>query len=85
MPSPLRYAQPVRREAARINPVTQPQLTPLQMIAKLILELPWRDAEAMGKAIDGKKQDGKSTISGIMDWAFEWETFRDEERPTPRD
>ena len=61
---------------------TQPQkTTALQQIAKMILALPWREGEAMGKAIEGKKTEGTSQIAAIMDWAFEWETFKEEERP----
>jgi hypothetical protein len=83
MPSPARYAPPRERERVRgrLDLPTTAQSTTLQNIARSILALPWREAEAMGKAIDSKKQDGKTTIAAIMDWAFEWETFTDEERP----
>jgi hypothetical protein len=82
MPSPTRYAPPKEREKVRGRLDIPAQSTTLQTIAKSILALPWREAEAMGKAIDSKKQDSKTTIAAIMDWAFDWETFRDEERPS---
>jgi len=82
-----KYAPPRERERERVatvqssRPSTQ-TTTSLQNIAKAILALSWRDGELMGKAIDAKKSDNKSTISAMMDWAFEWETFKEEERPT---
>jgi hypothetical protein len=83
---PVKYAPPIVRERAQAQGAPQRRVSALQNIARALLDLPWRDGEAMGKAIDAKRgSDGKTTTAALMDWAWEWETFKEEERPTSKD
>jgi hypothetical protein len=62
-------------------------MTRNQQIAELIISLPYREAMAMGTGILAKlkgsevSQSAEALTRAIQDWAWEWETFRDEERP----
>lgn len=47
-----------------------------QIIAQAIINLTWRDAEAMGEGIKGKMKDGESLTAAIQAWAAEWESFK---------
>jgi hypothetical protein len=67
-----------------------------QTIAEFIISLPYREAMAMGKGIFGKLKEGsiggepvyptaEDLTSAIQEWAWEWETFQDEDRPGSKD
>jgi hypothetical protein len=91
MPDPpeevQKYAPPsVRRE--------HKNKTRNQTIAEFIIALPYREAMMMGTGIasklgtvdaeNGGRVDIEKLTRAIQDWAWEWETFQDEERPVPR-
>jgi hypothetical protein len=59
--------------------------TALQTIARDITRLTWREAEHMSKGIASKLRDQNlaGLTAALQDWAWEWETFREEERPKP--
>lgn len=80
-PEPPSTVVPIRSGQQQNNQ----KLTTLQRIAKECCLLPWREAEAMAKAIEEKqKAGGASTlVAAIQNWAWEWETFKEEERPRP--
>jgi hypothetical protein len=58
------------------------KLTSTQQIARMILQLPWREAEAMGNAIEEHKKDGKSQTAAIQNWAWQWKIFKEEDQPS---
>jgi hypothetical protein len=68
-----------------LSPSTQRQepakLSPLQVIARDITRLPWREQEMMTESIKAKTKDSTITSKAIQDWAWEWEIFKEEERP----
>lgn len=53
--------------------------TPIQAIAYGITKLTWKEATAMGDAIQSKIKDGSAgsnLTAAIQAWAEEWETIR---------
>jgi hypothetical protein len=60
----------------------------LQTIGQFVTALTYREAMAMGVGIAGKMNVGKDPglspeilTRAIQDWAWTWETFKEEERP----
>jgi hypothetical protein len=81
-PPQVRYREP--------EPVSADTMTRNQRIAEAIVALPYREAMAMGTGVlkkIGNEESGGVRITAealtraIQDWAWEWETFKDEERP----
>lgn len=83
---PTAYEPPILKSRGELTLAssTQTKTTPLQSIARDITRLTWREAEAMGKGIMSKMKGG-SDLSGltaaIQDWSWEWEVFKEEDRP----
>ena len=75
-----RYAPPSIRKEKKTN-------TNLQTIGEFVTRLTYRESMAMGKGIHAKiKSVGSDTsaediTAAIQNWAWEWETFEDEQRP----
>lgn len=86
--------EPVPEAVQRYAPASirreKKEITNLQRIGEYVNKLTYREAMAMGRQIASKiKDDGKATevalTAAIQDWAFEWETFEDEQRPGSKD
>jgi hypothetical protein len=86
-----KYAPPAGRAGSGIDKIYSARSkTRNQTIAEFIIALPYREAMAMGTGIVAKIE-GASSESGrinaealtraIQNWAWDWETFQDEERP----
>jgi hypothetical protein len=76
------FAPPSVRLAAAQN-VTG--TTRLQTIGQFVTALTYREAMAMGVGIASKMQgevNAEVLTRAMQDWAWEWETFMEEERPT---
>lgn len=95
-PPPLPEVKPPEPAlpVSQLQTVPQGTKTRNQMIAELIVALPYREAIAMGAGIAKKigvemsKESGLSPeflTRAIQDWAWEWETFTDEERPVEKE
>ena len=96
-PEPVKYETPgaearaAEERAIRTAPkpeapkYEQPaKLSPVQVIARDITKLTWREAEAMGRAIQEKAKgggEGSLLTQAIQDWAWAWQTFKEEEQP----
>lgn len=58
--------------------------TRLQTIGQFVTALTYREAIAMGAGITAKMKgeaNAEALTQAIQDWAWEWETFVEEERP----
>jgi len=57
--------------------------TALQTIARDVTRLTWREAEQMSRGIIAKlkDKDPAGLTAALQDWAWEWEVFKEEERP----
>jgi len=76
-----KYAPPKVREAAASK-----SPTPLQRIGEYVVNLKWHDAMAMGRGIKSKLEGEngiavEQLVSAIQSWAWEWQTFIDDEQP----
>jgi hypothetical protein len=91
-PEVQKYAPPAMREQAfmpktRSVESAHKQPTRSQMIAQSIIALPYRDAIAMGVGImeklssEGDRPTVEKLVAAIHAWAWEWETWEDEQRP----
>jgi hypothetical protein len=58
----------------------------LQTIGQFVTALTYREAMAMGAGIAAKMKEGDALTltNAIQDWAWEWETFKEEERPVEK-
>jgi hypothetical protein len=62
----------------------------MQTIGQFVTALTYREAMAMGVGITGKmSKDGQvnaeALTRALQDWAWEWETFVEEERPVVKE
>jgi hypothetical protein len=59
----------------------------LQTIGQFVTALTYREAMAMGAGIAAKMKEGnaETLTNAIQDWAWEWETFTEEERPVTKE
>lgn len=92
LPGPLTVAAEVQKYApAHVRENRGKNRTRTQTIGEFIVALPYREAMTMGKGIQAKltKAEGQPTVeeltAAIQSWAWEWETFEDEERPGSAD
>jgi hypothetical protein len=74
------FAPPSVRLAAAQNVTGSSRL---QTIGQFVTALTYREAMAMGAGIAAKMKEGnaETLTNAIQDWAWEWETFKEEERP----
>jgi ribosomal protein L13E len=82
---PEKWAPPAVRAATAATRDRKAH-TRLQTIGEFITGLTYREARAMGKGIVDKLQKDSSLnietlTDAIQEWAFEWETFEEEQRP----
>ena len=81
-PTPMPSTPPVTSSPKYEQPA---KVTATQGIARDVTRLTWREAEVMGRSIEEKMKgkDGKalSVTQAIQDWAWAWQTFKEEEQP----
>ena len=81
-PTPMPSTPPVTSVSKYEQPA---KVTATQGIARDVTRLTWREAEVMGRSIEEKMKgkDGKalSVTQAIQDWAWAWQTFKEEEQP----
>ena len=82
-----RTAQATTTTLPAVRPADPVKQTALQTIARDITRLTWREAELMSKGIMSKLKDKDlaGLTAALQDWAWEWEVFKEEERPRRKD